>query len=120
MIFYKSYLFRFREKLGFRTANRLAKHRALASTSKSIDAFFELLEKTVDELGLCNKPGSIYNCDETNLSSCSTTNRVFCSKGESRVNKLVCHNEKINFTVQVNNFKIKFKFKIKFSLLTNH
>ena len=83
----------------------MAKKRATAITDENLEEFYDLIESTIDRLDLRNKPQNIYNCDETNFNGLGKTTKVFAPKGLKRVNKLSSDNEKINYTVQVNNIR---------------
>jgi hypothetical protein len=98
---YYSFRRRWRDVLGFRLSNKLAKQRAISVDERSIQQFYDLVQKTINELGLTDKPQNIYNVDETNFSGAPSNVRVFCRRGSANVNNLTSNNEKINYTVQV-------------------
>ena len=54
-------------KLSLRTADPLSKARADAVTQDKIDKYFKLLESTLEEHDLADKPHRIYNVDESGM-----------------------------------------------------
>ena len=54
-------------KLTLRHAEPLSYARAIANDPKVINKYFDLLEQTIHENGLTNRPSQIFNCDETGL-----------------------------------------------------
>lgn len=82
-------------------SNNLSKKRAQSVNEHTVRGFYDLLEQTIDRLGLRNKPQNIYNVDETNFASSSPKTRVFARKGASNIHNLTSNNEKLNYTVQV-------------------
>lgn len=54
-------------KLGLRTAAVVSKSRATASNREDVDRYFDLLEETLNENDLRDKPGQIFNLDETDM-----------------------------------------------------
>ena len=53
--------------LCLRTASTISKARAVASDKEVFDRYFDLLEETVCENDLKDKPGQIFNLDETGM-----------------------------------------------------
>ena len=56
-----------RNKLSLRTADPLSKARADAVSQDKIDEYFKLLQSTLDDNNLTDKPYSIYNVDESGM-----------------------------------------------------
>ena len=56
---------RHQDVLSLRTPATLSLARASASSKKSIDNYFDMLEQILNETGLCGYPGLIYNMDES-------------------------------------------------------
>ena len=54
-------------KLCLRTASVVSKSRAIASNREVVDRYFDLLEETLNENDLRDKPGQIFNLDETGM-----------------------------------------------------
>ena len=54
-------------KLSLRTADPLSKARADVVTQDKIDKYFKLLESTLEEHDLADKPHRIYNVDESGM-----------------------------------------------------
>lgn len=55
------------QELSLRVASTISKARALASNQEVMDRYFDLLEETLAENDLRDKPGQIYNLDETGM-----------------------------------------------------
>ena len=53
--------------LKLRQAEPLAYTRAMANDREVINKYFDMLEETIQENGLTNRPAQIFNCDETGL-----------------------------------------------------
>lgn len=53
--------------LALRTSSSLSKARALASNRVVLDHYFDLLEETLEENGLKDRPCQIFNMDETGM-----------------------------------------------------
>ncbi len=53
------------EVLSLRTPSTLSLARASASSTAAMDNYFDILEHTLKETGLCDYPGLIYNMDES-------------------------------------------------------
>ena len=81
--------------------NNLSKQRAGSLTPKTLAEFFKTVKESLQSLGLENKPGSIFNCDETSFSASYKPRKVFCDKKSNAVNKICPNNEKQTYTVQV-------------------
>lgn len=76
----KSYLKRHPE-LTCRTAHPLQQDRATI-TQETLDDYFQLLERTLTMLNLVDKPGNIYNCDESGFSGkLNPTKKVIVPRG---------------------------------------
>ena len=61
---------RFRKRhpeISLRQAEPLLYARAAANNPKVIEAYFDLLEQTIETNGLAHRPGQIFNCDETGM-----------------------------------------------------
>ena len=55
--------------MSYRIAQNVDKQRATCLTKESLDAYFELVRKKMNDLGLNEKPSNIFNCDETGISA---------------------------------------------------
>ena len=53
--------------ISLRKINNLDRNRAEAFSPEVVNSYFDLLEKTMKDNGLTNRPRQIYNCDETFL-----------------------------------------------------
>ena len=61
---------RFRKRhpeISLRQAEPLSYARAAANNPKVIEAYFDLLEQTIETNGFAHRPGQIFNCDETGM-----------------------------------------------------
>ena len=47
---------------------------------KTLGKFYDLVEHHVTELGLTDKPQTIFNCDESGFQSFASRGKVFCDK----------------------------------------
>ena len=76
---------RFRQRhpeISLRHAEPLSYARAIANNPQVIEAYFNLLEKTITEYGLAHCPGQIFNCDETGMPLTQKPPRVVTSVGQ--------------------------------------
>ena len=55
-------------RLSLRTADPLSRVRANALTEENMKAYFDLLERTLIDHGLLNRPACIFNIDESGMS----------------------------------------------------
>lgn len=87
--------------LSLRIPSTISKARALATDRASLDHYFDLLEETILENNLKDKPGQIYNLDETGMPldpkslktihSCGDKNPYTVSSGrKSQMSVLAC------------------------------
>jgi len=53
---FNSFRSRWRYKLGFRVANKMAKNRAKSVTKQSLEAFYSMVETQLNKLDLYDKP----------------------------------------------------------------
>lgn len=79
---WESYCRRFPD-LRSRTVASLSSCRAMASDPEVISAYFDMLEKTLSENKLLNKPIQIYNLDETGMPLGSKPLKGICLKGSN-------------------------------------
>jgi len=63
-----------------RKGEKITKARMQATDRKTIDAYFDLLEKTLEDNNLMNKPAQIFNCDESGFPLFSEPGKVLTSK----------------------------------------
>ena len=68
-----------------RTGDSMASVRFQCTTDEIIKEYFELLETVLQEFELCDKPGQIYNVDETGMSLDPPKLRVCALKGQKKV-----------------------------------
>lgn len=54
-------------ELSLRSASSLSVARSKASAQSCLDQYFNILEETMEEYGLVDRPGLIYNMDETGM-----------------------------------------------------
>jgi hypothetical protein len=87
--------------LSYRIAQNVDKQRATCLTEESLDAYFELVRKKMNDLGLNEKPSNIFNCDETGISADQGKKKVFFKKGDRSPNVISGANEKQHYTIQV-------------------
>ena len=64
-----------------RSAASLSLMRSIASDRDVIERYFDLLEDTLKQNGIYNKPNCIFNCDETGLPLCPKSLKVDTFKG---------------------------------------
>ena len=69
-------------QLTLRTASPLSYARAVASNPEVIHRYFDLLEQTILENGLANKPSQIFNLDETGMPLDPKPLSVVAKKGQ--------------------------------------
>ena len=74
-------------RLALRKSDSLERDRAEAFNETIVNEYFELLEKTLEENQLKDKPRQIYNCDETFLPLDYTRERAVTLKGAKAVYK---------------------------------
>lgn len=74
--------------------------RAKAINQDVLNQFYDLLHSKIDSLKLSNKPGSIFNCDETGFMCAKGKKKVFCRRGETPL-ALTSINDKLMYTVNV-------------------
>ena len=65
-----------------RTPASLSKSRALATDPKVIDRYFDILEETLNQNDLYDKPYQIYNVDETGMPLDPNPMKIVCKRGE--------------------------------------
>ena len=85
--------------MSFRIAKNVDKQRATCLIEESLDAYFELVRKKMNDLGLNEKPSNIFNCDETGFSA-DQGKKVFFKKVERSPNVISGANEKQHYTIQ--------------------
>ena len=73
-------LFKKRHSLTNRKPDNVDRGRSRMANITVFNQHFDLLEKTVKELGLENKPASIFNCDESMVAMDRRTGKVVVSK----------------------------------------
>jgi DDE superfamily endonuclease len=62
-------------------------------------AFFDMLEREIDQLHLCSKPPSIYNADETGLQLHLRPGKILAAKGDRSVLQITNSERDENVTV---------------------
>ncbi len=87
-----------------RIPQNLQKQRAAACTPAALNGFYDLLEKKITELGLEDKPHSIFNCDEAGFTGSYGRRKVIARKGDKNPHSLTCDNDKLSYTVHVSYF----------------
>lgn len=90
---------RWSNELSLRVAQSLPSNRAQNANKKTIDHFFELLERKLKELDILNQPMHIWNADEFGLQSSVGSQEVFCKRGTKSLHKIVGNNEKTSYSV---------------------
>ena len=65
-----------------RVAQNISYNRASALTNSVLDDFYEILRKKISELGLENKPQSIFNADETGFMCSPGERKIFVEEGQ--------------------------------------
>ena len=69
-------------KITLRAAEPLSYSRAIASNPAILDRYYELLEQTLQENDLMDKPCQIFNCDETGMPLAPNPTKVVTTKGD--------------------------------------
>lgn len=79
--------FRARHKniLSMRRPDNLDRARAQCATRPTVDQFFTILETTLEESGLREKPRQIYNCDESGFQLEKGRHKVLAQRGAPHV-----------------------------------
>ena len=72
-------------RLSLRTADPLSRVRANALTEENMKAYFDLLEKTLIDHGLLNRPACIYNMDESEMPLDAKQLKRVAKKGMKKV-----------------------------------
>ena len=85
-------------KLTLRSASRLAYARAVAQDPEVINAYYDLLEETLIKNDLMDKPGQIFNCDESGFPLDHKPGKVIGLKGQKSLN-LTTSGDKAQVTV---------------------
>ena len=67
--------------LSMRTPDNIDRARACCATMETVSRYFVLLEKTLTEHGLRDKPAQVYNCDETGFSMEKSRCKVLARRG---------------------------------------
>ena len=68
-----------------RKTEHLSNARAKAEDPEVINKWFQLVQKTLQDDGVCGLPSQIFNCDETGFVTDPKTQIVLAEKGASRV-----------------------------------
>ena len=68
--------------MSLRQAEPLSYARAMANDPMVIEQYFNLLEDTIQSNGLTQRPGQIFNCDETGLSLSHKPPKVVVKAGQ--------------------------------------
>ena len=87
---------RFRERwpnLSLRKGDGFGVAREKMTTREVFKSYFDLLEKTLDEHGLKDKPAQIYNCDESGMPLEHKLPRVVSAKGTKKVRQISSGNK---------------------------
>ena len=66
-----------------RSAVPLSNARALASDQEVINRYFNILEDTLKDNDIFDKPNCIFNCDETGMPLCPKSFKIITSKGDA-------------------------------------
>lgn len=74
--------------LSLRSASLLSNARVKGSTPDIIDAYFDILEDTLVEYNLLDKPGSVFNMDETGMPFNPKGLKVVAEKGVKNVSSI--------------------------------
>lgn len=72
-------------KLSLRTADPLSRVRANALTEENLKAYFDLLERTLIDHGLLNRPACIFNMDESGIPLDAKQLKRVAKKGMKKV-----------------------------------
>lgn len=75
-------------KLSIRKSEGISKNRALGMNKSVVKEYFDLLEKTMIENDLVNKPGNIFNMDESGLQLNNKPGQVIALKGSKCVSTI--------------------------------
>jgi hypothetical protein len=71
-----------RNHLSFRKPEALSVGRAAGMNKVVVSKWFDDLEKLIDELGIRNMPGQLWNCDETGLQEHFVQGKVIGEQGQ--------------------------------------
>lgn len=72
-------------ELSVRKAEGVSLARSQGMNKEEVDSYFQLLEKLLEEHDLFNKPGHLYNVDETGLQLNNRPEKVIAQKGSKSV-----------------------------------
>jgi hypothetical protein len=87
--------------LSVRLAQNISRKRAYGCTRENLDGYYDLLEQKMIELGIMDKPGSIFNADEIGWFGSFDRKKLFARRGERNPHILTSDNEKIMYTTMV-------------------
>ena len=79
-------------QMTLRTAEPLAYARAVASNPVILDRYFDILEQTLTENGIMDKPCQVFNCDETGMPLAPSPPKVVTVKGDKHPYSINCGN----------------------------
>jgi len=96
---YRAFLKRWHSEITLRKPELLTLSRALACNKSVIDAWFSILGKKLDELGLKDHPAQIFNCDESGLSTNPGMSRVISKRGMKNPVQVIPGSGKEQFTI---------------------
>ena len=71
--------------LSVRKPEALSLSRAMCMNPVAINSYFDILGSEMKRLDVTNRPGCIYNCDESGLSLVPETQKIVAAKGSSSV-----------------------------------
>ncbi|XP_030767613.1 uncharacterized protein LOC115891305 [Sitophilus oryzae] len=73
--------------------------RARGMNKKDVDAYFDLLGKTLEEHSLFDKPGNVFNMDETGLQLNNRPEHVIAEKGSKNIAAITSGEKGVTITV---------------------
>ena len=76
-----------------RSCESLSKARMAASSRKVLDKYYDKLQETLTENGIMNKPGHIFNCDETGFPLEHKTGKIVTRTGQKHTYNVTSGNK---------------------------
>ena len=83
-------------QLTLRTPEKLAYVGAIMGNKEVIGAYFDLLEETLTKNGLLDKPGAIFNVDETGMPLDHKPEKAIAKKGSRNVSTYIWRQDQHN------------------------
>ena len=81
-------------EFSLRTAEKLSYSRLVVTDASIMNKYFDILERTLIENDLNDKPSQIFNCDETGLCLDHTPSKIVANKGQKHPRLVTSGNKK--------------------------